>query len=116
MENILFAIGMCMVVVFAGLAIYHFCKLGRDKQIEMVMEWLLLAVIEAEKLLGDGTGQVKLRYVYNMFIDKFKYLAMIITFDQFSGLVDIALDKMREMLKNNEKVRNYVGGENNEEQ
>lgn len=111
MENILFAIGICMVVAFVGLAIYHFCKLGRDKQIEMVMEWLLLAVIEAEKFLGDGTGQIKLRYVYDMFINRFKYLSMVISFSQFSGLVDIALDKMREMIENNENVKKYIKGE-----
>lgn len=74
----------------------------------MVKEWLLLAVLEAERALGSGTGQVKLRFVYDLFIDKFKYLSLVISFEQFSMLVDDALDVMRDMISNNKQVEQYV--------
>ena len=108
MENIAVIIGICCVVGVIGFGIYQFIKLEKDKQLEIVKEWLLLAVVEAEKKLGGGTGQIKLRYVYDMFIEKFKFLALMITFEQFSIMVDIALDKMRLMLSSNEKLKDYV--------
>lgn len=108
MENIAVIIGICCVIGVIGFGIYQFIKLEKDKQLEIVKEWLLLAVVEAEKKLGGGTGQIKLRYVYDMFIEKFKFLALIITFEQFSVMVDMALDKMRFMLSSNEKLKDYV--------
>ena len=73
MENIAVVIGICCVIGVIGFGIYQFIKLEKDKQLEIVKEWLLLAVVEAEKKLGGGTGQIKLRYVYDMFIEKFKF-------------------------------------------
>lgn len=108
MENIAVIIGICCVVGVIGFGIYQFLKLEKDKQLEIVKEWLLLAVVEAEKKLGGGTGQIKLRYVYDIFIEKFKFLALMITFEQFSVMVDMALDKMRLMLSSNEKLKDYV--------
>ena len=108
MENIAVIIGICCVIGVIGLGIYQFIKLEKDKQLEILKEWLLLAVVEAEKKLGGGTGQIKLRYVYDMFIEKFKFLALMITFEQFSIMVDMALDKMRLMLSSNEKLKDYV--------
>lgn len=108
MENIMIIIlSILGVAVLVGF-IYEFTKLSKERQIEIVKEWLLLAVIQAEKELGSGTGQVKLRYVYDMFIKRFKLLSKIITFEQFSQLVDEALDIMRSMITNNKNIANYI--------
>lgn len=87
---------------------FGFIKLGKEKQIKIISEWLLLAVIKAEKELGGGTGQVKLRFVYDLFLDKFKFAAMFISFTQFSGLVDMALITMKELITNNNQVKEYI--------
>ena len=100
----------------AGAALYAFLQLEKERQIEIVEEWLLAAVVQAEKELGSGTGQIKLSFVYNMFISKFKFLSKIITFGQFSMLVDGALDVMKHMINSNEKVQKYIGGDNGGEQ
>lgn len=107
-ENISVAIGIIALVAVVGIGIYGFFKLGKEKQLKMIQEWLLLAVVEAEKRLGGGTGKIKLRYVYDIFIDKFKFMALVITFEQFSLMVDDALDIMRDMLSDNEKLKIYV--------
>lgn len=99
------------VIIIIGVALCYFFKLEKAKQIEMVQEWLLLAVIEAEKALGSGTGQLKLRFVYDLFLSKFKFLAKIISFEQFSVLVDSALDTMRLMISNNKQVQDYIKNE-----
>jgi len=87
-----------------------FVKLPRGEQIKKVQEWLLWAVTEAEKQFGGGTGQIKLRYVYDLFVVRFPVIAKIISFDTFSDMVDAALEKMRKLLETNQQVEMYVEG------
>ena len=103
--------GVIGLVGIAIAALYYFMTLSKDKQIQMVKNWLLLAVVEAEKALGSGTGQLKLRYVYDLFITRFKYLSLVISFSQFSMLVDEALEIMRNMIANNKQVEQYINKE-----
>ena len=100
-----FAVGFA-----AGVAVYHFIKLPTSEQLQKVREWLLWAVTQAEKELGGGTGQLKLRSVYDAFVARFGWLAKIIPFCVFSNLVDDALDEMRELLEKNEAAAAYVEG------
>jgi hypothetical protein len=85
-----------------------FFKLPRAEQIAKLKEWLLFAVTEAEKELGSGTGQLKLRYVYDKFVTKFPYLVQFIPFETFSKLVDEVLIKFREMFNTNKNIKLYV--------
>lgn len=80
------------------------------KQPKKVKEWLLYAVIEAEKELGSGTGPVKLRSVYDMFITKFPKLSVFISFNTFSEWVDVALDYMEKLLADNKDVKAFLKG------
>ena len=81
-----------------------------DKQLKKVREWLLYAVTKAEKELGGGTGQIKLRYVYDMFVARFTWLAQVISFEMFSMMVDEALEKMKGMLESNKAMQELVNG------
>ena len=77
--------------------------------------WLVWAVSEAEKGLGSGTGQLKLRLVYDMAVARFPIVAKLIPFKLFSNMVDTALKIMNEMIKNNasiaEAITNQIEGE-----
>ncbi len=97
-------------LVVAGVAIYRYFGLPSDAQLAKVREWLLWAVTEAEKELGGGTGKLKLRQVYDLFVTRFPWLAKIVSFELFSDMVDDALDEMREMLQNNKAVQQLVEG------
>lgn len=88
--------------------ICKFFKLPRESQIAKVKEWLLFAVTQAEKEFGSGTGQLKLRYVYDMFVTKFPYLVQFISFETFSEWVDNVLEKFKEMFKTNTAIKQYV--------
>ena len=80
--------------------------------------WLVWAVSEAEKVLGSGTGQLKLRLVYDMAVARFPILAKIMPFKVFSNMVDAALKIMNEMIKSNsaiaETITNKIEGEDDE--
>lgn len=99
------------LVAVAVIYAVKFCKLPSDAQRTKIREWLLYAVTEAEKQLGGGTGQLKLRLVYDMFLSKFGYIARLISFETFSELVDEALVEMRDLLDKNDAVAEYVVGE-----
>ena len=101
-------VAIVAVVAIAGLALYNFATLPREAQLNKVKEWLLWAVVEAEKTFGSGTGILKLRYVYDLFLGRFPALVKVVSFEKFSVLVDSALDKMRDLLDNNEKIEAYV--------
>ena len=96
------------VIAVSGYAAYTFLKMPSNQQLAKVKEWLLYAVAEAEKELGSGTGQLKLRYVYDMFILRFTPLAKLISFEAFSIMVDEALDEFRKMLEKNNSIANYI--------
>ena len=76
-----------------------------------VKQWLVLAVAEAEKALGSGVGELKLREVYQKFVSLYPILAKLITCERFAKWVDKALEQMKTLLENNEKVAEYVGVE-----
>ena len=75
---------------------------------EKAKKWLLLAVLEAEKEFGSKTGAIKLRYVYELFLSTFPLLSKFISFEQFSTMVDEALEEMKHLINTNDAVSNYV--------
>ncbi len=110
-ENWFVIVAIAALGASVGFTIYSFVKMPSDKQLNKVREWLLYAVTVAEKELGAGTGKLKLRYVYDMFVQRFGWLAKVITFEMFSMMVDEALEKMRTMLSDNKDIQKLVVGE-----
>lgn len=93
---------LILAMVVAGL-IY---LIRNDK--EKAKKWLLLACLEAEKEFGSKTGVIKLRYVYNMFLATFPVLSKFMSFEQFSNMVDTALEEMKHLINTNMAVFNFV--------
>lgn len=103
-------VAIVIIAIAAVLGIVWFIKLPNGTKIKNVKEWLKWAVVEAERQLGSGTGQLKLRLVYDMAVKQFTWIGQIITFDSFSAWVDEALDWMREQLSDNAAAQSYVTG------
>lgn len=93
--GLLFIVGLCFFII---------------NQRRNIKEWLLYAVIEAEKDLGAKTGKIKLRQVYDWFINTFPVVSKIISFNAFSKLVDLALVEMKTILATNSECKTYVEG------
>lgn len=70
--------------------------------------WLVWAVSEAEKAFGSGTGQLKLRYAYELATARFPTLAKLVPFSVFSKMVDDALVIMREMIEKNVNIEKAI--------
>lgn len=73
--------------------------------------WLVWAVSEAEAIFGSNTGKLKLRYVYDMAVERFPIVAKVMPFSMFGRLVDSALDIMRDMIENNKDIADAITDE-----
>lgn len=92
-----------LIVIAVAMVIVAVKVFGEQK----VRNWLVWAVGKAEQEFGSGTGQLKLRSVYNQFIARFPKLSTFITFKRFAVLVDEALSILSDMLKNG-KIANII--------
>ena len=110
-NNWYIVIALIVLVAFVASAIVYFFKLPTSTQIANLKEWLKFAVTEAERALGSGTGQLKLRLVYDMAVQNFPWLLKIVSFETFSEWVDEALEWMNKQLDTNNKIHNIIKGE-----
>lgn len=107
-ENWAILLGIVVAVAVGIFIVYSFIKLPTSSQISALKEWLKYAVTMAEKELGSGTGQLKLRMVYDLFVGKFSWLASFISFDKFSSYVDEALEWLNSQLESNKNIAQLV--------
>lgn len=102
-----------LVAVIATVFVFvrRFCELPTNEQAYRVKQWLLWAVISAEKEFKGGTGAIKLRYAYDLFIKAFPSVAPLVSFDLFKIWVDEALEQMKHLIETNKQISDYIEGE-----
>lgn len=100
---------IAILAIAAVASIVWFFRLPSGVKIQNLKEWLKYGVIEAEKALGSGTGQIKLRFVYDMAAERFPWMVNMVSFAIFTSWVDEALDWMKLQLAENKNAQDYVG-------
>ena len=98
------------VVIAIVVAVKKFVGLPTEQQIESLKEWLKWAVTETEKELGSGTGQLKLRRVYDLALAKFPWIARLVPCEEFSMWVDEALLWLNKQLESNKAITSMMKG------
>ena len=98
--------GLLLILVMVAAGLIYLIKNDKEK----AKKWLLLACLEAEKEFGSKTGIIKLRYVYDLFIQQFPVLSKFMSFEQFSNLVDEVLEEMKHLINTNMAVFSFVNG------
>lgn len=96
MERIIIGAILAVIVIAGGIYINGF------------KNWLVWAVSEAETVFGSNTGKLKLRYAYELAVERFPVIAKFIPFAVFSKMVDDALDIMRDMIENNKNIADAI--------
>ena len=115
-NNWFLIIAFIAIISTTSIKVYKWFKQPNKEQLRQVQEWLLYAVAKAEKNLGSGTGELKLRYVYDMFVAKFPAIAIFIDFDDFCIMVEEALNKFKDLIENNESINAIYSLEKQEEE
>lgn len=96
------------MVILAVCFIVDFIKKSPKERLESVKQWAVYACALAEAHLGSGTGQLKMKETYNMFLKTFPSLAEIISFEQYKAIAEESLAELKEMLKTNPNIQNIV--------
>ena len=94
---------ICTVGAFLLLLLIGYLRMRGN-----VKEWLLWAVTQAEQYLGSGTGVFFLCFVFVFVVEAFPPIKYLVPFAVFSTWVDEALELMREQIKNNPHIKNFV--------
>lgn len=94
---------LALLAVFAaafamGAAAGRFSRLPGKEQAAKVKAWLLWAVTSAEREMDGASGKLKLRRVYDLFVQRFPEVAMAVPFETFCGWVDEALQEAEDSL------------------
>lgn len=96
-----------LVVCIVILAVFFYAVITEKANVK---EWLKWAVTQAEMWLGSGTGQLKLRDVYEKFIEKYPWFSVLVPWPLFKVWVDEALEWMKAQMSANGKIKSYVEG------
>ena len=110
MDNWYLLVSLVALLFSIASLVLGFSQKPTSEQLLALSEWLKYAVVEAEKALGTGTGQLKLRFVWNMAIERFDWIEKVVPFERFSYYVDLALVWMRRQLERNTNISTYVEG------
>lgn len=86
----------------------NFLGKTREERLENIKQWAIYACALAEKELGSGTGQLKMRATYNMFLSTFPKLANVISFETYQHIAEMALTEFKHMLETNPKVKDQI--------
>lgn len=89
---------ICLILLLFALLVFFAVRSEKS----LIRSWLLLAVTEAERQLGSGTGKAKLRKVYLWFNERFPVVSFFVAFETFSKWVDAALEVMEQILASRE--------------
>ena len=103
-------VGVIIILIAAAVAVKKFLDKDKEQKIAVIREWLKYGVTVTEKALGSGTGELKLRMLYSMLTSQFPFAAKVVSFEQFSDMVDEALVWMKNQLENNPNTRAVVLG------
>lgn len=90
---------LIILISFAVLKVVQFLRTPSEKRQELILLWLVQAVVLAEQKFGSDTGSVKLSYVYKLFIDKYGFLGSLVSKTVFEKLVNKALKTMEDTFK-----------------
>ena len=111
LENWAIWVVIAATIVFVFNGVQNWLSKPTKVQINDLKEWLKFAVAEAERALGSGTGELKLRMVYDKALTKFPWLKTFVSFEMFKEYVDGALEWLEKQIEENMAISEYIKGE-----
>ena len=109
-QNWFNVVGLLIIAVGAIFYGKKYMEKDKEQKISAIKEWLKYAVTVTEKALGEKTGKLKLQMIWSMATAQFPFITKLLTFEQFSDLVDDALAWMKTQLETNPNIRAAIIG------
>ena len=107
-ENWYMIIAALAVCAFGGSFVANFLQKSTEEKLQSVKEWAIYACAIAQAHLGSGTGQLKMRQTYDMFIIRFPDLAKVISYETYKMTAELALTELKKMLATNPNVKDLI--------
>lgn len=101
------AILALIMIVVLTVFVVTLIKASPAKRKEILNSVLMSLAVEAERLYGAKTGQLKKQQVIAWLYARYKWLTWLISEDTLSKLIDEVVEKMNEWMKSNP-----IGAEN----
>lgn len=108
LENGVVFVVLAILILFAIYIILRFLKLTPQQQLDKVRIALLYMVTEAEKELKGKTGRVKRSMVWEWLVERFPFITLFITEEQYDRMLDQALEEFKKLLEDNQSLYDYV--------
>lgn len=96
------------IIAMAVVTIIDFINKSPKERIETIKQWAVYACALAEAHLGSGTGQMKMRETYDMFLQRFPSLATVITYEKYKEIAEKALLEFKQMLSTNPNIQAMI--------
>lgn len=103
-----------LVALIAGVivtaAIIMFTKKAPEERYGIINQILYALAVEAERLYGSKTGQIKKKQVIAWFYERYKWLSFFVTETDLNDWIDSVVDNMNEWLQSNPTgAKNIIG-------
>jgi LPS O-antigen subunit length determinant protein (WzzB/FepE family) len=96
------------IIAMAVVTVIDFINKSPKERIETIKQWAVYACAMAEAHLGSGTGQMKMRETYDMFLQRFPSLATVITYEKYKEIAEKALLEFKQMLSTNPSIQEMI--------
>lgn len=111
MNNLDLLVAALITFILVATFVIKYLSTPTEKRKDMILTWLLHSVIEAERMLGSKTGQVKFAQVYDTYLKQFPVMSKFFPKEVFVELVNEALNQMKHLIETNIQVKQYIEGD-----
>lgn len=109
-DYIAIALGAIAAIGIIAAFVWTFIQVSPDKRFAIINQILYALAIEAERLYGSKTGQLKKKQVIAWFYERYKWLSFFITEADLNEWIDEVVSSMNEWLESNPVgAKNVIG-------
>lgn len=109
-DYIAIVIGAIIAVVLLIVFIVAFINMSPEKRRGTINKILYALAVEAERLYGGKTGEVKKKQVIAWFYERYKWMSFFITEEELSFWIDEVVDSLNDWLQSNPVgAKNLIG-------
>lgn len=112
MDYIAIGIGAVIAAIMIIAFVVTFAKASPEKRYATINQILYALAVEAERLYGSKTGEVKKKQVVAWFYERYKWLSFFVTEEELNEWIDSVVDSLNDWLQSNPVgAKNLIGKE-----